>query len=465
MTCIYPEASTDKTSDAHFPMKRMIGDLRLLGRQDSFALHDTLAKLMRYFDADSSCFAVVVWDKQGEPFTVVSRDSLAYELTRPFVADLYKHKPLETFLSKSKTPFLMINCTEMIEKAVASALDRPARRRYDPVLVHGADTWFLLEVHDLLAQQCEVLSASIDEVNSQRREILAAQLERERLHEQLVAASRDAGRAEVATGVLHNVGNVLNSVNASAALINRTMQESKLDNLGKALDLIREHEGDLGTFLTSDAKGQRLPGYMIKLGEVLVAERMTVVEELRLMARSVEHIRQIVQMQQTYARSTCVFEPVHPADIMEDALRVNLISFDRHNVRVEREFQEIGLVNLDKHKVLQILINLISNAKNACKLQSLNERYIVARILSVEIDGIPKIRFQIADNGIGIQPENLTKIFSNGFTTRKEGHGFGLHTSANAAREMGGALTAVSEGPGLGAVFTLDIPRQQKQSS
>lgn len=465
MTCIYPEASTDKTSDAHFPMKRMIGDLRLLGRQDSFALHDTLAKLMRYFDADSSCFAVVVWDKQGEPFTVVSRDSLAYELTRPFVADLYKHKPLETFLSKSKTPFLMINCTEMIEKAVASALDRPARRRYDPVLVHGADTWFLLEVHDLLAQQCEVLSASIDEVNSQRREILAAQLERERLHEQLVAASRDAGRAEVATGVLHNVGNVLNSVNASAALINRTMQESKLDNLGKALDLIREHEGDLGTFLTSDAKGQRLPGYMIKLGEVLVAERMTVVEELRLMARSVEHIRQIVQMQQTYARSTCVFEPVHPADIMEDALRVNLISFDRHNVRVEREFQEIGLVNLDKHKVLQILINLISNAKNACKLQSLNERYIVARILSVEIDGIPKIRFQIADNGIGIQPENLTKIFSNGFTTRKEGHGFGLHTSANAAREMGGVLTAVSEGPGLGAVFTLDIPRQQKQSS
>ena len=203
---------------------------------------------------------------------------------------------------------------------------------------------------------------------------------------------------------------------------------------------------------------------MLILGEVLAAERMTVIEELGLMARSVEHIRQIVQMQQTYARSTCVFEPVHPADIMEDALRVNLISFDRHNVQVQREFQEIGLVNLDKHKVLQILINLISNAKNACKQQSLNERHIVVRILSFEVEGMQKIRFQIADNGIGINAENLTKIFSNGFTTRKEGHGFGLHTSANAASEMGGTLSAVSDGPGLGAVFTLDIPHHKNQN-
>jgi len=465
MTCMFPEALSDVPSDNHFPMKRMVGDLSCLGRQDSFGLHETLAKLMRCFDSDSGCFAVVIWDDLGRPFAVVSRDTLAYELTRPFASDLYKHRPVEVFLSKSKIPFLTISSTETIEKAVASALARPARYRYEPVFVHGEETWFLLEVHDLLAQQCEVLSASIDEVNSQRQKLIAAQLESARLHEQLIAASRDAGRAEVATGVLHNVGNVLNSVNASAALINRTMQESKLDNLGKALTMIREHERDLGTFLTVDERGQRLPGYMIKLAEVLVAERMTVLEELRLMERSVDHIRQIVQMQQTYARSTCIFESVDPADIMEDALRVNLISFDRHNVKVQREFQEIGLVNLDKHKVLQILINLISNAKNACKLQPLNERHIVARILSVESDSIRKVRFQIADNGIGILPENLTKIFANGFTTRKDGHGFGLHSSANAAREMGGTLNAASDGPGLGAVFTLDIPHQKEKSS
>jgi two-component system, NtrC family, sensor kinase len=248
-------------------------------------------------------------------------------------------------------------------------------------------------------------------------------------------------------------------------VISRTLQESKLGNLGKALAMIRENEADLGTFFTSDERGQRLPGYLVKLCEILAAEQTNVVEELRLMERSIDHIRQIVQMQQSYARSTCIFESVRPADIMEDALRVNLISFDRHNVQVQREFQEIGSVNLDKHKVLQILINIISNAKNACKLQSLNERHIIARILSFEVKGIHKVRFEIVDNGIGIKPENLTKIFSNGFTTRKDGHGFGLHSSANAAREMGGTLSVVSDGPGLGAVFTLDIPHQKEQSS
>ncbi len=465
MNCMFSEELSHKTSSNQVSMKGMVGDLRCLGRQDSFVLHETLANLVRCFDTDSSCFAVVIWDNHGEPCAVVSRDTLAYELTRPFARELFKEKPVEIFLQEFETPFLMISCTDTIDKAVASALARPSRYRYEPVFVQGENTWFLLETHDLLAQQCEVLSASIDEVNSQRQKLIAAKLESERLHEQLVAASRDAGRAEVATGVLHNVGNVLNSVNASAALINRTMQESKLDNLGKALTMIREHENDLGTFMTSDKKGQRLPGYMIKLGEVLVAERMTVIEELRLMERSIDHIRQIVQMQQTYARSTCILEPVHPEDIMEDALRVNFISFDKHNVEVQREFQEIGLVSLDKHKVLQILINLISNAKNACKQQSLNERCIVARTRSFQIDGIQKVRFQIADNGIGIKPENLTKIFASGFTTRKEGHGFGLHSSANVAREMGGILSGVSDGPGLGAVFTLDIPYQKKQSS
>ena len=204
---------------------------------------------------------------------------------------------------------------------------------------------------------------------------------------------------------------------------------------------------------------------MNKLAEVLIAERMTVLDELRLLERSIDHIRQIVQMQQTYAKSTCIFEPVNPADLVEDALRVHLNSFEKHSIQVQREFEEIGLVNLDKHKVLQILINLISNAKNACKAQLLSERHIVARFLSVESDGIQKVRFQIADNGIGIIPENLTKIFANGFTTRKDGHGFGLHSSANAAREMGGTLNAASDGPGSGAVFTLDIPHQKNQGS
>ncbi|MDA8160172.1 MAG: ATP-binding protein [Desulfobacteraceae bacterium] len=464
MTCANVAASPDKTPDRLAQASKMIGELHSLGRQDSFALGRELTELTDWFDADSSCFAVVVLDKFGAPYAIMSRDTLAYALSRPFVSELYKHRPVEEILEEWGVPVLAIPCAEPIDSAVTSALARPAPYRYEPLLVQGEGTWFLLEIHDLLAQQCELLSATIDEVNTKRRELIAAQQESERLHEQFVTASRDAGRAEVATGVLHNVGNVLNSVNVSAALIARTLQDSKLSNLGKALTLIREHENDLFAFLTSEERGKRLPGYLSKLGEVLVAEQMTVVEELQLMERSIEHIRQIVQMQQSYARSAIILEPIRPADIMEDALRVNLVSFDRHNIKLQPEYQDIGPVSIDRHKVLQILINLISNAKNSIKQNHPEERRIITRIMSLEIDGTRTVRFQIIDNGVGITPENLTKIFSNGFTTRKDGHGFGLHSSANAAREMGGSLSVFSDGPGIGAVFTLDIPIKEKQT-
>jgi signal transduction histidine kinase len=437
---------------------KTIGNLHALGRQDSFAADKKLAELISCFEADSHCFAVVIWDPCGTPRAIISRDTLACELTRPFALDLYRQRPMETLLEQWQVPLLAIPGSELIDRAVAQALARPAAHRYEPVLVQGEESWFLLEAHDLLAQQCEVLSETIAEVETQRQATIAVQQERERLHHQLVAASRDAGRAEIATGVLHNVGNVLNSVNVSATLMSRTLRESKLGNLGKALTLFSEHEHDLVAFLTHDERGLRLPGYLIKLAEVLCAEQKTMVEELQLMERSIEHIRQIVQMQQSYARSTLLLEPIRPAEVMDDALRVNLISFDRHHVKVQREFQELAPVAIDKHKILQILINLISNAKNSIKHRPPEERHIMARILTLTAADSQLLRFQISDNGIGIKPEDLTKIFVSGFTTRQDGHGFGLHSSANTAREMGGTLGVASDGPGKGAVFTLDIP-------
>ena len=69
----------------------------------------------------------------------------------------------------------------------------------------------------------------------------------------------------------------------------------------------------------------------------------------------------------------------------------------------------------------------------------------------------------VADNGIGIPAENLTRIFAHGFTTRKHGHGFGLHSSALAASEMGGALRVQSDGHGCGATFTIELPLSPKR--
>ncbi|HEX5747505.1 MAG TPA: ATP-binding protein [Archangium sp.] len=82
------------------------------------------------------------------------------------------------------------------------------------------------------------------------------------------------------------------------------------------------------------------------------------------------------------------------------------------------------------------------------------------RLLTVKLERTTSglVRIQVHDNGMGIAPEMLTRIFQYGFTTREEGHGFGLHSSALAAQELGGSLTVHSEGPGHGATFTLELP-------
>lgn len=274
------------------------------------------------------------------------------------------------------------------------------------------------------------------------------------LNQQLVGTSRQAGMAEVATGVLHNVGNVLNSVNLGASTVIEKLRTSKVDGLGKAVALMAEHEHDLGVFLTSDPQGQRLPGYLRKLSGILTEENAAVRGELEQLGKHVEHIKEIVAMQQSYARATGFLEDVPPASLIEDALQLNRVSFNRHGIDITSDIPPVPAVRVDKHKVLQILINLLRNAKHAVEDAGRPDPSIG---IAVDHAG-DRVRIAITDNGVGIAPKNLTSVFRHGFTTKKNGHGFGLHSGANAAKEMGGSLTADSRGPGLGATFTLELP-------
>ncbi|HYR58240.1 MAG TPA: ATP-binding protein, partial [Chthoniobacteraceae bacterium] len=274
------------------------------------------------------------------------------------------------------------------------------------------------------------------------------------LNRQLVETSRQAGMAEVATGVLHNVGNVLNSVNIAASTVIEKLRASKVDGLGKAVALMAEHEHDLGVFLTSDAQGQRLPGYLRKLSGLLTEENADVRGELEQLGKHIEHIKEIVAMQQSYARATGLIEDVPAASLIDDALELNRVSFDRHGIEISRDIPPVPAVRVDKHKVLQILTNLLRNAKHAVEDAARPDPSIR---IAVDHAG-DRVRIAITDNGVGIPPQNLTHVFRHGFTTKKNGHGFGLHSGANAAKEMGGTLTADSLGPGLGATFTLELP-------
>ena len=275
-----------------------------------------------------------------------------------------------------------------------------------------------------------------------------------KMHSELLDISRQAGMAEIATNVLHNVGNVLNSVNVSAGLVADSVKKSKASSLAKVVVLLREHEQDLGAFFTSDPRGRQLSDYLSQLSEHFLADQTATVKELDSLRANIEHIKEIVAMQQSYARVSGVKEVINLQELVEDSLRMNDGALSRHRVEVVREFGPVPPMNVEKHKILQILVNLIRNAKYACDESGRADRRLTMRVA----DGDGRVRISVMDNGVGIPPENLTRIFSHGFTTRKDGHGFGLHSGALAAKEMGGSLTVHSAGHNQGATFTLELP-------
>ncbi len=285
-------------------------------------------------------------------------------------------------------------------------------------------------------------------VEERTRELKDAQSE-------LMDSARQAGMAEIATNVLHNVGNVLNSVNISAELVTRKLRTSKALGLGKAMQLINEHRRDLGTFITEDEKGKLLPDYLNQLVEAIATEQQGLTEELAQLSKSVDHIKDIVSTQQSYAGASTLLEPVHINALMEDALRMNSGALSRHHVTVVKHYHDVPEIMADKHRLLLILVNLISNAKYAMSNLTDRTRQMTLTVMPLD-DGT--LQISVKDEGEGIPAQNMTRIFTHGFTTRKEGHGFGLHSCALAALEMKGSLTAQSDGPGKGALFTLLIP-------
>ncbi len=293
-------------------------------------------------------------------------------------------------------------------------------------------------------------------VANQKLEMSLAQLHE--AQRRLVDISRRAGMAEVATSVLHNVGNVLNSVNVSAGLASETLRRSKVAGLGKAVAMMRERGDDLGAYLTCDPKGRRVPEYLETVSGAIADEHRTIVREMESLQKHIDHIRVVVSMQQAHARGTdgVVIEAVSLVELADEALATNLNLDDQASpiVEIARENDDIGPVATDRHRVLQILINLLSNARHAVRDGTGMGRIIVR----VRRDDTSRCSIEIEDTGCGISKENLTRVFNYGFTTKKDGHGFGLHVSANLAAELGGSLTAHSDGPGKGALFTLQIP-------
>jgi len=322
----------------------------------------------------------------------------------------------------------------------------------------GRVTWVITDKLPLRNAQGEIVGTfgiSRDVTEARRTEEAL-----ENARKELMDASRLAGMAEVATGVLHNVGNVLNSLNVSATVLANAVRESKVESLQKVAGMLTEHKDDLGAFLTQDPRGRRVPELLTALSRHFEQERERMLAELKSLQEGIDHVKDIVSMQQAYATMISVSEALDPASLMEDGVRMNAAALMRHDVEVVRDYHNAPLVQVEKGRVLQILVNLIRNAKYACDEGAPPAKRITLRVIPQETT----VDLVVEDNGIGIPPENLTQIFRHGFTTRSNGHGFGLHSSALAAREMHGTLTVHSDGTGRGARFTLSLPKAEMAS-
>jgi predicted ATPase/signal transduction histidine kinase len=321
----------------------------------------------------------------------------------------------------------------------------------------------------LIAGQLAVSLANAQNYESLEQRVQARTSELEQTQAQLVTTARRAGTAEIANNVLHNVGNVLNSINVSASALRTNISNSRIEGLTRAVALMNEHEHDLPRFIDTDPRGKALFPYLNQLVSALLAERKEAMNDLDRMSLSVNHITYVVSTQQAHAGPSRVQEMSQPHELIEEAVQLCAQAIEQSGIVVVRRYEDVPITALDRQRLVQILVNLIGNAAQAMERVPAAARQLTLTTGLASGDSDEdgevgdkgkRIRITVQDAGEGITAQNLTRIFAHGFTTRMTGHGFGLHSSALAATEMGGKLTVHSDGPGCGAIFTIDLPLQ-----
>ncbi len=294
-----------------------------------------------------------------------------------------------------------------------------------------------------------------DEVGILSREFDKMMENLEHARAALVDTARMAGKSEIATGILHNVGNVLNSVNISATLVSEKARELSVDDLQQLSDVLAEHANDLAAFVRDDPRGAHVQPFLAALVGQIGEQRSALLAEMTSLSQGIEHIRELVKSQQSFAVKVDLQEETSIPELIDRAIALtNEAEAVDPSLEIVKEYDAIPDQLIDRHKLLEILVNLIQNARQAMDAAEGPKKRLTIGVRDAE----GRLRISVADTGIGIPGENLLRIFHMGFTTKPGGHGFGLHGAANAATQMGGRLVAESDGPGKGATFVLDLP-------
>jgi signal transduction histidine kinase/streptogramin lyase len=317
--------------------------------------------------------------------------------------------------------------------------------------IYGVFQWrmrFIKKQNHELETEVRQRTSELREKNEDLEKVLS-DLKKTKM--ELVESAHKAGMADIASGVLHNVGNILNSVNTSSSMIEDKLKASKISMLRKANSLLVEHVDDLEGFIISDPKGKQLMQYYLKLEGPIVTENEYLREHAQRLSEKIKIINEVISAQQSYSRSPQHGEEVNLRELINETLTLFSGSIDKHGIHIDIESEEVRTVFAQKTKLIHVLVNLIKNSKYSLKKSETLHPRIELRLY--EKDNAVCLDF--SDNGMGIEKEHLSKIFNQGFSTKDDGNGFGLHSSANYMKEMDGAISVKSEGPGFGVTFTL----------
>ncbi len=312
---------------------------------------------------------------------------------------------------------------------------------------------------DSLRSAHEQLEFRVQERTSElTRQILERKLvEREltQANSRIAAISHKAGMSEVANSVLHNVGNVLNSVSVSVQLLNERLAHTPLADFPRATALLNDHRNEPLHFLTETEQGRALPNFLDLLSKHWVVEHQWMLGEAQQMKANVQQIKEIVSRQQSLSGHSGLISQFSVREVVKDALSIHGAEIEQSRVKVVEDHERMPDWKGDRSKIAQIILNLVANAEQSLAMSSSGDRTLSIRSW---IGDDQRLEIRVSDNGVGMTPYTMNKLFTYGFTTKSKGHGFGLHASAQAAQDMDGILHAFSEGEGLGATFFLSLP-------
>lgn len=324
--------------------------------------------------------------------------------------------------------------------------------RPDGIIAHLEQAAVLLTDPDTSDRRVVGISLDISErVTAEQRERL--------LQKQLRETSHQSGMAEVATGVLHNVGNVLNSLGVSSSAARARLSTSPLERLERVATMLDANRHTLGEFFANDPRGRRLPEYLSALGGKLRQDVEDLNRELDAIQDHVRYLCKIVQAQQSFARGNGAEEAVNVRELLETAL--TLKGQELRSAQITCDIPDLPEVWTNRYKLLQIIVNFIANASDAVAGNEPGKRRIAVR---AQLTG-GWVEIAVGDSGVGMAAELLEHVWEFGFTTKTHGHGFGLHSAAVAAQQLGGSVAASSAGPGQGACFSVKIPARLKSET